>query len=151
MSLDYKFGIEEIMQMIPHRYPFLLVDKITEYTSGDTITGIKNVTFNEPQFMGHFPNNPVMPGVLIVEAMAQVSAVLVAKTLNAKPSEKIIYFMSIESAKFRKVVRPGDVLYIYSKIAQHRGDVWKFTARAEVDSDIVAESTFTAMVKNKNN
>jgi 3-hydroxyacyl-[acyl-carrier-protein] dehydratase len=149
MSVEKIFGIEDILTMLPHRYPFLLIDKITEINLGKSIIGIKNVTFNEPQFTGHFPNNPVMPGVLIVEAMAQVSAVLVSRTLDANPHEKVIYFMSIENAKFRKVVRPGDSLVIFAKILQHRGVVWKFSAEASVDNEIVAESTFTAMVKNK--
>ncbi|MES2214504.1 MAG: 3-hydroxyacyl-ACP dehydratase FabZ [Pseudomonadota bacterium] len=148
MTLE-RINIGEIMEMIPHRYPLLLVDRIIEYTNAKSIVGIKNVTFNEPHFTGHFPGNPVMPGVLIVEAMAQVSAVLVSKTLNARPGDKIVYFMSIDNAKFRKIVQPGDQLHLYSQIVQHRSQVWKFEARAEVDGEIVAESIFTAMVKNK--
>jgi 3-hydroxyacyl-[acyl-carrier-protein] dehydratase len=141
--------IREIMQMIPHRYPFLLVDRVTSFVQAESIVGIKNVTFNEPHFTGHFPDNPVMPGVLMIEAMAQISAVLVAKTLNARPDEKIVYFMSISNAKFRKVVQPGDQLCLRSKIVQHREQVWKFDACAEVDGEIVAESLFTAMVKDR--
>jgi len=144
-----KINITEIMAMIPHRYPFLLVDKITEFEEGKNIVGVKNVTFNEPQFMGHFPENPVMPGVLIIEAMAQVSAVLVAATINARKNEKLVYFMSIENAKFRKVVQPGDSLIIKSTIEQNRATVWKFSAVAEVDDCVVAEATFTAMVKDR--
>lgn len=144
-----KINIKEIMAMIPHRYPFLLVDRIVSFKANESIVGLKNITFNEPQFMGHFPEAPVMPGVLIIEAMAQVSAVLVSKTLNAKPGEKTVYFMSIDGAKFRKVVQPGDSLYLHSKIEQQRSSVWKFSSYAEVDNVKVAESTFTAMVKDK--
>lgn len=141
--------IIEILSMIPHRYPLLLVDRIVEYEAGKSIVGIKNITFNEPQFMGHFPGRPVMPGVLIVEAMAQVSAVLVSKTINAKPGEKLVYFMGIEHAKFRQIVQPGDTLFIYAKIEQQRGDAWKFSAVAKVEDKIVAESSFSAMVRDK--
>lgn len=144
MNID----IVKIMSMIPHRYPFLLIDKIIEVKNNDSIVGIKNVTFNEPQFIGHFPNKPVMPGVLIIEAMAQVSAVLVAKSMTST-DDKDVYFMAIEEAKFRKVVVPGDTMYIYSKIEQNRSYVWKFSARAEVANEIVAEGKFTAMVKNR--
>lgn len=140
--------INEIMRMIPHRYPFLLVDKVTELQLNHSIKGIKNVTFNEPQFTGHFPYRPIMPGVLIIEAMAQLSAILVAKSLESK-EDKEVYFMSIESAKFRKIVEPSDVLHMHSRIIQHRSSVWKFLATAEVDSALAAETTFTAMVKNK--
>lgn len=149
MSTDFKISANEILKMIPHRYPFLLVDKVVGLTEGDSIIGVKNVTFNEPQFMGHFPDMPVMPGVLIIEALAQVSAILVSKTLNAKPNEKTVYFMSIDSAKFRKIVEPGDTMYLHSKIEQNRGAVWKFSAYAEVDGKKVAESSFTAMLKDK--
>lgn len=142
-------NIADIMSMIPHRYPFLLVDKVTHIETNHSIVGIKNVTFNEPQFTGHFPDNPVMPGVLIIEAMAQISAILVAHSIEAKKEEKLVYFMSIDNAKFRKIVRPGDRLILKSSILQHRSDVWKFEANAEVDGAIVAESNFMAMVKNK--
>jgi 3-hydroxyacyl-[acyl-carrier-protein] dehydratase len=141
--------ITEILSMIPHRYPLLLVDRIEEYQEGKSIIGTKNVTFNEPHFQGHFPGRPVMPGVLIVEAMAQVSAILVSKTIKAKPGEKLVFFMGIENAKFRKIVVPGDILHIHSEIVQQRGDAWKFTAQAKVDGKIAAESTFAAMVKDK--
>ncbi|CAN0597662.1 unnamed protein product, partial [Ectocarpus sp. 12 AP-2014] len=110
--------------------------------------GIKNVTVNEPQFTGHFPNRPVMPGVLIIEAMAQLSAVLVAKSME-NTKDKEVFFMSINETKFRKVVEPGDTLKMHAEIIQNRGAVWKFKAYAEVDGEIAAESLFTAMVKNK--
>ncbi len=144
-----KINIGEIMDMIPHRYPFLLVDRIIEIETNHSITGIKNVTFNEPQFAGHFPDNPVMPGVLIIEALAQVSAVLTAYSTNAKKAEKLVYFMSIDNAKFRKIVRPGDTLILKSSIVQHRGTVWKFSTTAEVDDAVVAEADLMAMMKDK--
>ncbi|MCC8417064.1 MAG: 3-hydroxyacyl-ACP dehydratase FabZ [Rickettsia endosymbiont of Bryobia graminum] len=143
-----KINIIEIMEMLPHRYPFLLIDRVEELILNESIIGIKNVTFNEPQFTGHFPNNPVMPGVLIVEAMAQLSAILVAKSLNTTENKDVL-FMSIEETKFRKIVQPGDTLYIYAKIEQNRGAVWKFSSYVKVDDEIVAESKFTAMVRNR--
>ncbi len=148
MNILNSMDIVEIMEMIPHRYPFLLVDRIIELKINESIIGIKNVTFNEPQFLGHFPSKPIMPGVLIIEAMAQVSAVLVAKSINSR-ANKDVYFMTIEQTKFRKIVVPGDMLYISSKIEQNRGQVWKFSAHAEVDKKLVAESKFTAMVKDR--
>lgn len=141
-------GINEIMSIIPHRYPFLLIDRVTEIELKKSIVGIKNVTVNEPQFTGHFPNRPVMPGVLIIEAMAQLSAVLVAKSME-NTKDKEVFFMSINETKFRKVVEPGDTLKMHAEIIQNRGAVWKFKAYAEVDGEIAAESLFTAMVKNK--
>lgn len=148
MTID----IMSIMNMIPHRHPFLLVDKIIKIETGKSIIGIKNVTFNEPYFTGHFPNNPVMPGVLIVEALAQVSAVLVVNSTEivlGNKENKDVYFMGIESAKFRKVVRPGDALHLHAHIEQNRGNVWKFSAKGEVEGSTVAESQFTAMVKDR--
>lgn len=142
MNID----IAAIMAIIPHRYPFLLVDRVIQINVNDLIVGIKNVTFNEPQFTGHFPAQPIMPGVLIIEALAQVSAILVAKSLGSV-NNKEVYLLAIEQAKFRRVVVPGDTMYLHSKILQSRTDVWKFVARAEVDNQIVAESRFTAMIK----
>ena len=143
-----KIDINEIMSIIPHRYPFLLVDRVTEIILKKSIVGIKNVTANEPQFTGHFPGRPVMPGVLMVEAMAQLSAVLVAKSMDSTEGKEV-FFMSIDGSKFRRVVEPGDTLVMYSDIIQSRGPVWKFQTRAEVDGKIAAEATFTAMVKDK--
>ncbi|MDN3029933.1 MULTISPECIES: 3-hydroxyacyl-ACP dehydratase FabZ [Rickettsieae] len=145
-----KINIIEIMEMLPHRYPFLLIDRVLEFKLNESIVGIKNVTVNEPQFTGHFPTKPIMPGVLIVEAMAQLSAILVAKSMNYSIKDKEFFFMSIEETKFRKIVEPGDTLHIYAKIEQNRGSVWKFSSNAKVDEQIVAESKFTAMVKNRN-
>jgi 3-hydroxyacyl-[acyl-carrier-protein] dehydratase len=141
-SLD----IERIMQMIPHRYPFLLVDKVINIVDGETATGIKNVTFNEPHFMGHFPQKPIMPGVLIIEAMAQTSALLVVHTLGKSSEGKLVYFMSIEEAKFRKPVIPGDTLEIHVQKAKARGNVWKFMCEAHTASGKCAEATISAMI-----
>lgn len=146
---DTSMDINQIMSIIPHRYPFLLVDRIKEIILGESIIGIKNVTFNEPQFTGHFPSRPIMPGVLIVEAMAQLSAVLVAKSMEST-KDKEVFFMSIEESKFRKIVEPGDCLVMYSSIIQNRGPVWKFKARSGVDGKIASEAVFTAMVRDKN-
>jgi 3-hydroxyacyl-[acyl-carrier-protein] dehydratase len=146
---DTSMDINQIMSIIPHRYPFLLIDRIKEIILGESIIGIKNVTFNEPQFTGHFPSRPIMPGVLIIEAMAQLSAVLVAKSMETT-EDKEVFFMSIEESKFRKIVEPGDCLVMYSSIVQNRSSVWKFKARAEVEGKIASEAVFTAMVRDKN-
>ena len=146
---DTSMDINQIMSIIPHRYPFLLIDRIKEIILGESIIGIKNVTFNEPQFTGHFPSRPIMPGVLIIEAMAQLSAVLVAKSMETT-EDKEVFFMSIEESKFRNIVEPGDCLVMYSSIVQNRSSVWKFKARAEVDGKIASEAVFTAMVRDKN-
>lgn len=134
--------------MIPHRYPILLVDRVIECIPGESAVGLKNVTLNEPHFVGHFPKKPIMPGVLIVEAMAQTSAILVVETLGEEIAGKLVYFMSIEQAKFRKPVIPGDSLYIHVKVEQNRGAVWKLNAVAKVDDKKVAEATITAMISN---
>ena len=141
--------ITQIMEMIPHRYPLLLIDRVLELEEGQSITAIKNVSFNEPHFTGHFPEHPVMPGVLIIEAMAQASAILAAKTMKITPEDKVVYFMSISGAKFRKIVTPGDTLYLKVQTLHNRGGAWKFKARAEVDGQLVAESEFSAMVRDK--
>jgi len=127
-----------------------LIDRVTSITLNESIVGIKNVTINEPQFTGHFPERPVMPGVLIIEAMAQLAAVLVAKSMDSTKGKEV-FFMSIEEAKFRKIVEPGDTIVMYASILQNRGPVWKFKARSEVDGKIAAETLFTAMVKDKSN
>jgi 3-hydroxyacyl-[acyl-carrier-protein] dehydratase len=138
--------IGRILSLIPHRYPLLLVDKVIDIVAGESATGIKNVTMNEPQFQGHFPGQPIMPGVMIVEAMAQTSAVMVVHTLGDAGMNKLVYFMSIENAKFRKPVVPGDRMYIHVTKERARGAVWKFQAVAKVDDAVVAEATFTAMI-----
>jgi 3-hydroxyacyl-[acyl-carrier-protein] dehydratase len=138
--------IQKILTMIPHRYPLLLVDRVIDMVPGESAVGIKNVTMNEPQFQGHFPGKPIMPGVMIVEAMAQTSAVLVVHTLEDAGRDKLVYFMSIDNAKFRKLVVPGDRMYIEIKKERQRGSVWKFASVARVEGEVVAEATFTAMI-----
>lgn len=141
--------IMRIMDMIPHRYPILLVDRIVDYVEDESAVGLKNVTFNEPHFQGHFPRMPVMPGVLIVEAMAQTSAILVVQTMGKAAEGKLVYFMSIDSAKFRKPVTPGDTMYIHVKKERSRGGVWKFKGEAKVDGVLCAEATYSAMILDK--
>ena len=138
-------SVERIMEMIPHRYPFLMIDRIIEKTD-EYAVGVKNVTINEPFFTGHFPGKPVMPGVLIIEAMAQTSAIFVVETLGKEAEGKLVYFMSIEEAKFRKPVVPGDTLHIRANKQQARRNVWKFSCEATVDGVLVAEATVTAMI-----
>ena len=140
------FNLAQIKEMIPHRYPFLLVDKVLNIEVGKSCVGVKNVTNNEPFFTGHFPDHPVMPGVLIVEAMAQTAGCLVVYTMGENAKGKIVYFMTIDSARFRKPVVPGDVLRVHCKVKQSRGNVWKFDGIAEVDGVKVAEATYSAMI-----
>lgn len=136
--------IVEIQKILPHRYPFLLVDRVLEVEPGKSIVGIKNVTFNEPFFPGHFPGRPIMPGVLMVEAMAQVAGVLVYKSTE-DTDNNLVYFMSIEKAKFRKPVVPGDQLRLEIQALQSRGRVWKFKGEAKVEGKVVCEAEFMAM------
>ncbi|GBQ06799.1 MULTISPECIES: 3-hydroxyacyl-ACP dehydratase FabZ [Saccharibacter] len=138
--------IQQIMKAIPHRYPFLLVDKMEEIKAAESAVGIKNVTMNEPFFQGHFPSRPVMPGVLIVEAMAQTAATLVVLTLGEAFEGKLVYFMTVENAKFRRPVGPGDQLRIHVKKERARGNVWRFRGVARVDDVSVAEASFSAMI-----
>ncbi len=138
--------IGRIMEMIPHRYPFLMIDRIIETVPDSNATAVKNVTIDEPFFQGHFPNHPVMPGVLIIESMAQTAAVLVVHTLGEKSEGKLVYFTSIETARFRKPVTPGDSLRIHVQKERNRGGLWKFSGKAMVDENIVAEATFSAMI-----
>lgn len=146
-GLKAVIDIDEIIKMIPHRYPLLLVDRVVEFIADQGMTSIKNVTFNEPHFLGHFPNKPIMPGVLIIEAMAQTSAIFTVKTLGEAARGKLVYFMSIDNAKFRKPVVPGDTLYIKVQKLQCRGPVWKFKCEACVDGQKVAEATVSAMIR----
>ena len=141
-----EIGIERIMRMIPHRYPFLLIDKVVDVRTDKDAVGVKNVTINEPFFAGHFPQRPVMPGVLIIESMAQTAAVLVVQTLGARAEGKLVYFMSVDNARFRKPVVPGDRLRVHVTKQRNRGSVWKFTGEAYVDEKLVAEATFAAML-----
>ena len=145
-SAQTDIEIREILDRIPHRYPFLLIDRAEDYRPSESIVGVKCVTFNEDFFQGHFPGNPVMPGVLIVEAMAQTGAVLMSKSLNVDVEGKAIMFMSIDEARFRQPVRPGDVLRMHVEVLKARGDVFKFKGRAMVGEKLVAEAQFAAMV-----
>jgi 3-hydroxyacyl-[acyl-carrier-protein] dehydratase len=141
-----EIDIQRIMQLIPHRYPFLLIDRVVDVTPGECATGIKNVSISEFYFQGHFPTRPVMPGVLIIEAMAQTAAVLVVHTLGPDSEGKLVYFMSVDNARFRRPVLPGDVLAVRVVRKQSRGNVWKFEGEAVVGSKVVAEATFAAMI-----
>lgn len=142
-SLD----ILRIMQMIPHRYPMLLVDRMIDLRLGESAIGIKNVSINEPFFQGHFPASPVMPGVLIVESMAQTAGILVVATMGPEAEGKLVYFMSIDGARFRRPVVPGDRIEVHVKKLQSRQNVWKFSGKAIVDGNVAAEATFAAMIR----
>jgi 3-hydroxyacyl-[acyl-carrier-protein] dehydratase len=141
--------IHRIMHDIPHRYPLLLLDRVVDVVLGISAVGVKNVTVNENFFAGHFPNHPVMPGVLIIESMAQTAAVLVVETLGPDAAGKVVYFMSIEGAKFRRPVVPGDQLRIHIVKERRRGNVWKFHGIARVDGVAVAEATYSAMIMDR--
>jgi 3-hydroxyacyl-[acyl-carrier-protein] dehydratase len=140
--------VHRIMGMIPHRYPFLMIDRVVDIVPDVKATGVKNVTINEPYFAGHFPERPVMPGVLIIEAMAQTAAVFVVHTLGPESEGKLVYFMSVDGARFRKPVEPGDQLHVEVTKQRSRGNVWKFTGEAKVDGKLVAEATYAAMIMN---
>jgi 3-hydroxyacyl-[acyl-carrier-protein] dehydratase len=139
-------NINEIMKFLPHRYPFLLVDRITDLKPGVSATGLKNVTMNEPFFQGHFPGQPIMPGVLIIEAMAQVAGVM---AFRSGMEGKSVYFMSIDNVKFRRPIVPGDQVIMDIKVLKQRGNVWKFSGSATVEGKVVSEAEFTAMVTDK--
>ncbi len=146
MSDPQTFDIQRIMELIPHRYPLLLVDRLEEIILGESAIGVKNVTFNEPHFQGHFPSAPVMPGVLIVEAMAQTAAALVIATLGADAEGKLVYFMTIDNARFRRQVTPGDQLRMHVTKTRSRATVWKFDGKAYVGDKLTAEASFGAMI-----
>ena len=141
--------VVEIQKLLPHRYPFLMVDAILEVERLKRIVGIKNVSINEYYFQGHFPGKPVMPGVLIIEAMAQTAAVLVVHTLGLEAEGKLVYFMSVDNARFRRPVFPCDRLYVYVAKQRHRGNVWKFEGQAKVGDNLMAEAVFAAMILNE--
>lgn len=138
--------VHDIMGLLPHRYPFLMIDRLEDIVLGESAVGTKNVTINEPFFQGHFPAQAVMPGVLIVEAMAQSAAALVMYTLGKEAHGKVVYFMSVDEARFRKPVVPGDTLKIHVSRIQNRRSVWKFKGEAKVDGTLVANANFSAMI-----
>jgi len=140
--------ITEILEYLPHRYPILLVDRVLECEPGKRIVGVKNVSVNEPHFVGHFPHHPVMPGVLIIEALAQVSAILSFKTLGNKPDkDSVYYFVGIDNARFKRPVVPGDQLILESEIERHVRGIWKFTSRAKVGDALAAEANLMCTVR----
>ena len=139
--------IDEIKKLIPHRYPFLLIDKVTDIVKNESATGVKNVTVNEPYFPGHFPSSSVVPGVLQVESMAQTAAVLVAKSLNFSESNALVLLTTIDNAKFRKPVIPGDVMSLVISVKRIRNKLWKFYGQVVVDSKRVSECEFSAMMR----
>lgn len=141
-----EIDITRVMEILPHRYPFLMIDRVVDIVSGESAVGIKNVTINEPFFQGHFPRRPVMPGVLIVEAIAQTAGVLVVHTLGTEVEGKLVYFMTIDNCRFRRPVLPGDQLRIHVKKVRNRGFVWKFSGAAKVDGNLVAEATVSAVI-----
>ena len=141
--------VSAVMEHIPHRYPFLLIDRLVDIVPNESATGIKNVTINEPFFQGHFPTRPIMPGVLIVEAMAQTAGCLVVHSMGLKGKNRLVYFMSIENARFRKPVVPGDQLRIHVVRERNRANVWRFRGEDKVDGSLVAEATYTAMIANE--
>ena len=145
MSAD----IARIMKLLPHRYPFLLIDKMIDMDGEESGTAIKNVTINEPFFQGHFPGKPVMPGVLLVEAMAQAAGALVLNHLGDEHAGKLVFFMSIDKARFRKPVLPGDVVHFHVKLSNKRAPVWKYWAEAHVEGKKVAEAEIGAMLMNE--
>jgi 3-hydroxyacyl-[acyl-carrier-protein] dehydratase len=148
-NLPTAIDINRIMELIPHRYPILLVDRILNIVPGESAIALKNVSFNEPHFQGHFPQFPVMPGVLIIEAMAQTAAIVTSYALGDEAQGKIVFFMSIEEAKFRKPVVPGDSMHVHVDKIQTRGPVWKFAGKALVDGKLCAEAIFSAMITDK--
>lgn len=145
-SLALPVPIERLLEMLPHRYPLLLIDRLVELVLDQSAVAIKNVSFNEPQFQGHFPGHPVMPGVLLIEAMAQTAAALVVATVGAEAEGKLVYFMTVDNARFRKPVTPGDQLRIAVEKERNRGNVWKFKGRCLLDGKVAAEANFSAMI-----
>jgi 3-hydroxyacyl-[acyl-carrier-protein] dehydratase len=145
---EIKYDINQIIKALPHRYPILLIDRILEVDK-EKIVAVKNVTFNEPHFMGHFPEKPIMPGVLIIEAMAQASALLPHLSYDIDLGNRLIYFTTINNVKFKKIVVPGDVLELHISLLRHRSDLWKFKGEAKVNDIVVTEAEFSAMLVKK--
>ncbi len=141
--------LARIKRMIPHRYPFLLIDRVEQIRKNESAIGIKNVSANESYFQGHFPSEPVLPGVLIVEAMAQTAGVLVVETLEMIDQDLLVYFMTIDNCRFRNNVAPGDVLELHVRITSSRGRVFRFAGQAKVDGKLAAEAEFSAMIVDK--
>ena len=140
--------ILRIMELIPHRYPFLMIDRVVDMVADESAVGIKNVSINEAHFQGHFPRQPVMPGVLIVEAIAQTAGVLVVESMDGAGAGKLVYFMTIDEARFRRPVVPGDQLRVAVNKIRNRRNVWKFAGKATVDGTLVAEAVVSAMIMN---
>lgn len=144
---DLILGIEEIKKLLPHRAPFLFLERLSDIVPGESAVGHKAVSFNEPHFLGHFPSYSVMPGVLIVEAMAQAAGALVVHSMGGVDNHKIVFFMTIDKARFRRPVLPGDLLRFPVKMLQRRGPVWRFEGKAYVDGKLCAEAEFSAMIR----
>jgi 3-hydroxyacyl-[acyl-carrier-protein] dehydratase len=138
--------VEQIKRLLPHRAPFLFVERISDIVPGESATGWKAVAFNEPHFVGHFPEYTVMPGVLIIEAMAQTAGALVVHSLGLQDKEQVVYFMTIDKARFRRPVHPGVVMRLPVKVLRHRGPVWRFEGKAFVDDELCAEAEYSAML-----
>lgn len=145
-SQRIELDISRVMELIPHRYPMLMIDKVIDVVPELSAVGVKNVTINEPFFQGHFPSKPVMPGVMIIEAMAQTAAVLVVYSLGKTAEGRLVYFMTVDGGRFRKPVGPGDTLHVQVERVQRRGPVWKFNGTARVNGVVMAEATFAAMI-----
>jgi 3-hydroxyacyl-[acyl-carrier-protein] dehydratase len=145
-ELQLPIMVDRILAMLPHRYPILLIDRLVEIEPGERAVALKNVTVNEPQFQGHFPGYPIMPGVLLIEAMAQAAAALVVATMGAAADGQKVYFMTIENARFRKPVVPGDQVRIIVEKERRRGPVWKFKGKCTVDGHLTTEASFSAMI-----
>jgi len=141
-----EIDITRVMEMIPHRYPMLMIDRVVNVVPDHSAVGIKNVSINEQYFQGHFPSRPVMPGVLIIESMAQTAAVLVVHTLGSAAEGKLVYFMTVDDARFRRPLTPGDTAHIHVEKIRHRANVWKFRGEAKVNGQLCAEATFSAMI-----